>query len=130
MKKAIYLLCAILLILAFFLFALYGASSHSFDFRSSESLIYLSLIALYLFTAIFLFYSNSRKYRLTTPILVILVFFNIISLSYLLYEMMKTTIGDYSAFIPIGILLIAFGLSLRVFYGLFHNPIAYPPRCP
>ena len=118
MKKIIGLLSILLVLTALGMIVLYGASGHSVNLKDIETVKYLFLIVLYVSTSIVLLlynYKNSSNLKVISKGCLVLT---LISLLYLLYEILKVKIGDVAGVIPVLILFTIVFLDIRVLYYL------------
>ena len=118
MKKIIWLLSILLLIVALGMVVLYGASGHRVNLDDTGTLSYLLLTILYLSTAIILILYVYKKGELLRKVVIGALFLTLISFLYLFYEIFKVEIGDSAGLIPIGVLLIVMLLDIRFLYSL------------
>jgi len=122
MKKSIYLLSVLLFVFAFFMVVLYGASGHSVNLEDSDSMLYLSIGGLYLLTAITLLLFNVKQLAFLKKGVIILIVLVLFSILYFFYEISKVKTADFAALIPISILLIVVGFSIKILYWLICKP--------
>jgi peptidoglycan/LPS O-acetylase OafA/YrhL len=122
MKKAIYILSALLYIFAFFLIVLFGASGHSISLKDAENVVYLILIGLYSLTGTLLIIFQRKGRPALRNVLILLLSFILLSFIYFFYETLQVKIGDYAIVIPIFIVLAISGLSIKILSDLLRKP--------
>jgi len=118
MKKLIWLLSILLMIVTLGMVVLYGASGHRVNLENTETVRYILLAILFLSTAICLILYIYKKSKLLRKIAIGTLALTLVSFIYLFYEIFKVEMGDLAGLIPIGVLLIVMFLDIRVLYYL------------
>jgi len=89
--------------------------------KDSENVLYLILIGLYLLTGTLLIIFQPNGRPALRNVLILLLFFILISFVYFFYETLQVKIGDYAIVIPLFIVLIVSGLSIKILSGLLRK---------
>lgn len=116
--KIIWILSILFILIALGIMILIGASGHRISIKNSGSEDVFALLILYIITPILLILYRYRKGTILKNLIRTVLFLTLLSLLYLLYVAFKEKIGDYSALIPISILLFTTFLNIMALISL------------